>query len=63
MKKKEVCQKRINEFNQNKRHEFGSRKLIILVLLTPWIKIIRTEGQNVALGATWRQNNESALKD
>ena len=61
MKKQEVCRKSINKFNQNKRHELG--KLMILVSPTPWKKIIRNQWQNVALGATWGQNNGSALKD
>ena len=42
MKKQEVCQKSINKFNQNKRHELG--KLMILVSLTPWKKIVRNRG-------------------
>ena len=44
LKKQEVCRKSINEFNQNKRHKFGSRKLMILLSPTPWKKIIRKQG-------------------
>ena len=58
MKKQQVCQKSISEFNQNKRHEFGSRKLMILVSPAP----SETKGQNVVLGGNLeKKNNESAL--
>ena len=61
MKKQEVCRKSINEFNQNKRHEFGSRKLMILVSPAPWRKIIRNQGVKCSSGGNLGKNNESAL--
>ena len=61
MKKQEVCQKSINEFNQNKRHEFGSRKLMILVSPAPWRKIIRNQGSKYSSEGNLGKNNESAL--
>ena len=35
--------------------------MIILVSPTPWKKIIRNRGQNIALRAIREQNNKSAL--
>ena len=65
MKKQKVCQKSINEFNQNKRHELGSRlsrKLIILVSPTPWKKIIRNRGVKCSYGGKI-MNLHSKTKD
>ena len=61
LKKQEVFWKSINEFNQNKRHEFGSRKSMILVSPAPWRKIIRNQGAKYSSGGNFKKNNESAL--